>query len=175
MSPGIETTPPPRGTRCTECSGRLAHDQRYCLRCGARRGPLPLRIGVTIGEIHEQGRPRLVAGSDLSGAAPMAQDGGRGIRPGQPPDSLVGAARSAAVAILLMLAFGCVIGSATGAGGVESLARAIVVAVSPPPAATTTVASTDSSAGGSGGTRAAGARARRRHPRRPRPRPSSRR
>ena len=54
----------PRATRCAECSGRLAHDQRYCLRCGARRGPLPLRIGVTIGEIHEQGRARPSAGTD---------------------------------------------------------------------------------------------------------------
>jgi hypothetical protein len=148
MSPGIQTTPPMHATRCAECRGRLAHDQRYCLRCGARRGPLPLRIGVTIGEIYEQGRARLGPGTDLVAGAPAS---GAAVRGSQRPDSLVGAPRAAAVAILLMLAFGCVIGSAMGTGGVESLARAIVVAVSPAPAVTTTVASTGGSGGGAGG------------------------
>jgi phosphatidylinositol-3-phosphatase len=113
-------------SHCSECDGPLAHDQRYCLRCGARRGPLPARIGLTIGEFHERGRSLPVSGAELSTprtALPAPHSG----------DNLVPAARSAAVAILLMLAFGCVVGSLTTPGGVEALARQIVVAVSPAP------------------------------------------
>jgi hypothetical protein len=132
-------------SRCAECTRPLAHDQRYCLRCGARRGPLPARIGLTIGEIHERGRSLPVSGVELSNrpAAPAAPRSG---------DNLVPAARSAAVAILLMLAFGCVVGSLTTPGGVEALARQIVVAVSPAPVQpAATAASTGNGDTGSSG------------------------
>ena len=58
-----------------------------------------------------------------------------------------------------MLAFGCLVGAATGKGGVESLARALVVAVSParPPPRRPPPASADTGATGSaGGSSAAG-------------------
>src|SRR5689334_25431776 len=42
-------------SRCGECHARLAHDQRYCLECGARRGPLPSHVSQLLGAIHEQG------------------------------------------------------------------------------------------------------------------------
>ncbi len=135
-------------SRCRECAGPLVHDQRYCLRCGARRGPLPARIGLTIGEILERGRARPQTGADLS-APPAAPQPHR-------EDTLVPAARSAAVAILLMIAFGCVVGSMTTPGGVESLARALVVAVKPPPPAPTPTTSSSLDTAASGGSRGSG-------------------
>lgn len=130
-------------SRCRECDGPLAHDQRYCLRCGERRGPLPLAIGVRIGEIYERGTP---PAPEVAIITPSADEpaGSRDI---------VSSARAAAVSILLMIAFGCVVGSATGAGGVESLARAIVVAVHPPsaPAPPTQVSEASGGSGGGGG------------------------
>ena len=59
-----------RSSRCAECARPLAHDQRYCLRCGARRGPLPARIGLTIGEILERGRALPASGAELSAPRP---------------------------------------------------------------------------------------------------------
>ena len=131
-------------SRCAECASPLAHDQRYCLRCGHRRGPLPARIGLTIGEIHERGRVLPRSGAELS-APPVPVGGPRDH------DNLVPAARSASVAILLMIAFGCVVGSLTKPGGVESLARALVVAVAPPPSAPCGRAATQSTGGGDTG------------------------
>lgn len=136
---GVVTNEHPR--RCGECSGPLAHDQRYCLRCGARRGPLPARIGLTIGEIYERGRRVPHSGTALSAPPEPA--------PSQ-SDPLVPAARSAAVAILLMLAFGCVVGSLTTPGGVEALASQLVVAVSPSSAAPVRSASTAANGAGNG-------------------------
>jgi hypothetical protein len=141
-------------SRCPECARPLAHDQRYCLRCGARRGPLPARIGRAIGEIHERGRSLPVSGAELSNL-PAASGAPRS------GDNLVPAARSAAVAILLMLAFGCVVGSLTTPGGVEALARQIVVAVSPAPArpavATASASTGDSGSSGNSGSAQASA------------------
>jgi hypothetical protein len=133
-----------RSSRCAECAGLLAHDQRYCLRCGARRGPLPARIGLTIGEILERGGSLPGSGAELS--APSAP----AVRAGAPRggDDLAPAARSAAVAILLMLAFGCVVGSLSTPGGVEALAHQIVVAVTPPrPAPVPSAATTNTAVG----------------------------
>jgi hypothetical protein len=131
-----------RSNRCAECAGPLAHDQRYCLRCGARRGPLPARIGLTIGEIHERGRALRARGAALSTSPDPAG-------PARGGDTLVPAARSAAVAILLMLAFGCVVGSLTTPGGVEALAHQLVIAVNPPrPAPVQSAAVTSNTASG---------------------------
>ena len=43
----------PSMLHCTECSASLVHDQRYCLECGVRRGPLPRQVAGLIGAILE--------------------------------------------------------------------------------------------------------------------------
>ena len=145
-----------RDGHCPHCGDAMAHDQRYCLACGARRGPLPTRIALRIGELHERGRrgnrtdAQLAAAAAASGAsgATRADPDGADDRLGD----LIPAARSAAVALLLMLGFGCVIGAATAPGGVESLAHTIVVAVSPGShPASTTMASSGGGGSGAGG------------------------
>ncbi|HET6865514.1 MAG TPA: hypothetical protein VFH80_06305, partial [Solirubrobacteraceae bacterium] len=63
-------------SHCAECDARLAHDQRYCVECGARRGPLPVHVSRLIGAIHEQGPAvslppaALLAGSPDEAPAP---------------------------------------------------------------------------------------------------------
>ena len=37
------------GIQCRECHATLVHDQRYCMECGARRGPLPPPFAAIIG------------------------------------------------------------------------------------------------------------------------------
>ena len=68
MSTSESTATEPRSMlRCAECDAPLAHDQRYCVECGARRGPLPAQIAGLIGAIHEQGpAPDLPPGTPLA-------------------------------------------------------------------------------------------------------------
>ena len=68
MSTSDPTAAEPRSTlRCAGCDAPLAHDQRYCVECGARRGPLPAEIAALIGAIHEQGpEPELPSSTPLA-------------------------------------------------------------------------------------------------------------
>ena len=91
--------------RCTACTARLAHDQRYCVECGTRRDPLLRWIAEMIGTIREQGR-RPVAASGAQ-AKPAAALGARRTILGIPmPDP-----RAIAVAVMGMLSFGVIVGS----------------------------------------------------------------
>jgi hypothetical protein len=76
-----------RAARCVQCGSPLAHDQRYCVECGTRRGPLPRAVARQIDAIGAQS-PRLAAaagagagaGAEAAGAAPGAPGGI--VRPG---------------------------------------------------------------------------------------------
>ena len=56
-------------TRCNTCDARLAHDQRYCVQCGTRRGQLPPRVAQLISQIRERGQAALPANVDPGGRA----------------------------------------------------------------------------------------------------------
>ena len=102
--------------RCAECSSPLAHDQRYCLECGARRGPLPRHLAAMIT------RPAPPA-ADVDPPAGDALDAMlRARRRRAGASGLAARARATAVAILSMLAFGVVAGSLVKPEA-ESLAR----------------------------------------------------
>jgi len=103
---------------CAECGSPLAHDQRYCVACGTRRGPLPRHIAQVIGGILEQGR-RLASAGPLEPAAPVA----RSIR----FDAWLGAPRAAAAAVIGMLGFGVVVGSLVSGSAASVLAPLLVV------------------------------------------------
>ncbi len=96
---------------------------------------------MAIGELYEHNAPRIQSEPIAAGPEPDAAD------------RLIPAARSSAVLILVMLAFGCVVGGATGAGGLAALARTLVVSISPSNPAPTPVAQ---SGGGSSGSSSAG-------------------
>ncbi len=144
--------------RCAECDAGLAHDQRYCVQCGARRGPLPPEIAALIGAIHEQGpEPDLPPGTPL---ADSFADGGSRVpafgfaMPGP---------RAAAVAVMAMLGFGVIAGSLVGGTSVVTLASAPLIVVgmdhpaATPAAQTVLAAQSGGGSGGGGGGGAAGA------------------
>jgi len=141
--------------RCAQCGAALAHDQRYCVDCGARRGPLPAEIAALVGAIHEQGpEPDLPPGTPL---ADSSADTDR--RPPALGFAMPGP-RAAAAAVVCMLGFGVIVGSLVGGTSVATLASAPLIVVgmghqSTTPAVHTVLAS---QAGGSdsGGGAAAG-------------------
>lgn len=114
----------PAGDRCDACSAALLRDQRYCLACGARRGPLPAPVagliatGLRAGDAWSDPAPD----PTLAGAAEgLAYDGEEDDAPSWMP-----APRAAAVAVMALLAFGAVVGSvvsppADSAGGAPIL------------------------------------------------------
>jgi phosphatidylinositol-3-phosphatase len=134
MSTSASMASDPRSVvRCAECEARLAHDQRYCLECGARRGPLPADIAQLIGAIREQGpAPALPPGTplaeSLTATPPRLQASGFAMP----------APRAAAVAVIGMLGFGVIVGSLVGGTSVATLASAplIVVGMAHPAAST---------------------------------------
>jgi hypothetical protein len=129
--------------RCDECNARLAHDERYCVECGARRGPLPPEVAGLIGGIVERGRTDVpIPVGPAARLAPEAE---------KPRGSWVPTHRSAAIAVLATLGFGVVVGSAVG-GNVTSLANAplIIVRALGGGAAPTTAASVNNPAGNTG-------------------------
>jgi hypothetical protein len=93
---------------CGECDAALAHDQRYCVECGARRGPFRF------------------AHDELPPGTPAADAPGAG-------GFVMPAPRAAAVAVMVLLAFGVVLGSAVAPTNSSEAAAPIVVAVTPPP------------------------------------------
>jgi phosphatidylinositol-3-phosphatase len=126
MSPaaGSNDTESTSALRCAECATRLAHDQRYCVECGARRGPLPAQVAQMIGAIHEQGpAAALPPGAaladslaDMDERRPLAEF----AMPGP---------RAAAVAVMCMLGFGVIVGSLAGGASVGTLASAPLIVV----------------------------------------------
>ena len=129
---------------CAQCSARLAHDQRYCVECGTRRGALPAGVAAMVGAIHERGGraapPRRTATSSPS-------------RYSWVPAITMPTPRAAAAGALAMLGFGVLVGS-FGQAGLQSLASSQVLVAVPRPgtqtaaAPATNVASADSSGGG---------------------------
>jgi phosphatidylinositol-3-phosphatase len=148
MSSSGSTVPESNGTmHCAECAARLAHDQRYCVECGARRGPLPADVAQMIGAIHEQGpAAALPAGAPL--ADPLAE---MDERPPRVEFQMPGP-RAAAVAVMCMLGFGVIVGSLAGGTNPGTLAAAplIVVGLTQPAStpASQVVTSEDNSGGG---------------------------
>ena len=107
-----------------ECGAALAHDQRYCVDCGARRGPLPAEIAALVGAIHEQG-PEL----DLPGGTPLAGSFAETDRRPAAFGFAMPGPRAAAAAVMCMLEFGVIVGSLVGGTSVATLASAPLIVV----------------------------------------------
>ena len=133
------------GPRCAECQTRLAHDQRYCVQCGARRGPLPAQLAELIGAIREQGpEPDLPAGTPLAESLVDTAPAPRGLQFTMPGP------RAAAAAVMGMLGFGVIIGSLAGGTSVATLANAPMIVIGltrPSPPVVVSAAPSNASAG----------------------------
>lgn len=96
---------------CGDCGATLAVDQRYCLRCGARRGPLPATVGKWLSIVPSAAEQAGVASGDPvaagAGAADPADDS-------SPLDRYMPEPRVAAIAVMSLLAFGVFLGGLTG-------------------------------------------------------------
>ena len=117
----------PTTSRCQQCQARLAADQRYCVDCGARRGPLPAAIVDQFAVVLEQG-------VEPAGAITAGRGEGVAHPPDRPLMLSLPTPRAAAVAVLGMLGFGVVVGSFGGAGGPTLASAPVIVAMSKPAA-----------------------------------------
>lgn len=104
---------PIRTDKCSSCGSRFAGDQRYCLECGARRGPLPAAIAAQIAALLARGRGAKPAGA-APGAAGAAEQAPKPEPTPSPLASWMPSPRAAALAVLGMLALGVMLGSVTG-------------------------------------------------------------
>jgi len=151
-------TEPRSAFRCGHCGAGLAHDQRYCVECGTRRGPLPAEIAGLIGAIHEQGpEPDLPEGTPLADS--LSED--RDSPTAAPFGFVMPGPRAAAAAVMGMLGFGVIIGSLVGGTSVATLASAPLIVVglghtNTPPGGVTVTAPQSGGSGGGGSSAAAG-------------------
>ena len=104
---------------CSSCGAALSGDQRYCLQCGTRRGPLPPAIAAQLASLFRRDRGEEDLPTTDSAANPAA-------RPGFMPTP-----RVAAIAVMGMLAFGVFLGSATSQLAQSAGLHSIVLQVAP--------------------------------------------
>ena len=170
-TPNEESRGPGRGG-CSECGANLSADQRYCVACGTRRGSLPAAVAGLIAPLAARDRG-LAAGAvpppEPPEAGAPATPGPAAAEVAEPADVAPAAAagafafmpspRAAAIAVMGMLAFGVVIGSATSQLAQSAGLTSIILEASPPPAkeepveyaAAEEVRSSRTRSGGSGG------------------------
>jgi phosphatidylinositol-3-phosphatase len=110
---------------CGECGSRLAYDQRYCVDCGARRGAL---APVTARWIGCETPAEQLAGTELPDAPSESADSEQASRrPTMPSPSVVG------LAVMALLAFGVLLGSAVSPVQESGARGPLVVAVASTP------------------------------------------
>lgn len=106
--------------KCSECGTALAADQRYCVHCGARNGPLPEAVASSLpgmlAKKKGQAEPEPAVAEPVADQEPEpgsgpdgSEDGGGGLF----PPGYMPSARTAALAVLGMLGLGVLLGSAT--------------------------------------------------------------
>src|SRR6202790_1279488 len=112
---------------CEECGARLAYDQRYCVECGVRRAPLPRAIAELIGVVPraELGQADEVVGQRDASAASAATHSHEASSASDLSPSVAG------VAVMALLAFGVLVGSAVTPAQQSRAATPIAVALSP--------------------------------------------
>ena len=114
---------------CAECGSRLAYDQRYCVDCGARRGalaPATVRwIGIEVPDESIAAIDVAVASADPTDPAHSE----RVPRAAMPSPAIVG------VAVMALLAFGVLLGSAVSPVQESGASGPLVLAVAHTPQA----------------------------------------
>lgn len=99
---------------CAGCGAALAASQRYCLECGARKGPLPAVVASRVAALKERGRDE---NPDSSGSAtPVGTATSDASEDPQKKDDrwdFMPSPQVAAIAVMALLAAGVVLGSVT--------------------------------------------------------------
>ena len=91
---------------CASCGAGFAADQRYCLQCGERLGPLPAAVASWL-TIVPSDSPA-AAPPPAAAAPPAAEEEDESLSRYMPEP------RAAAVAVMVLLAFGVLLGGLTG-------------------------------------------------------------
>ena len=123
-----------RARSCADCGAALGGDQRYCLECGARRGALPPAIAARLSELlRRSGFTAAKTGGPSAadaGEGADEKDAEKGAAPGL---SFMPSPRVAAVAVMGMLVFGVMLGSAISPLARSAGLTSILLEVSSPP------------------------------------------
>ena len=117
-----------RCAACRRCGAPLASDQRYCVECGTRRGPLPLAVAELIRRTTTGTATLPDAGAHEGEAGTDREDKSRA---GPLGEVLMLPPTAAAVAVMALLAFGVIVGAAVSPVGQSGALAPIVVAMSP--------------------------------------------
>jgi hypothetical protein len=117
-----------RAKACAGCGESLREDQRYCVECGARRGALPPAVAEQLASLEQ--RKRDEAPSPPASEAAEEAEGEKGFFAGWMPNP-----RAAAVAVMGMLAFGVLLGSAVSPLARSAGLTSILLEAEPPPPA----------------------------------------
>src|SRR6202040_738876 len=118
---------------CQECGARLAHDQRYCVECGVRCGALPPAIAERLGVVPRGGLRQANEIGYAGGVADAGVAEAAAATDSREPRSLNDLSASVSgVAVIVLLAFGVLVGSAVSPAGQSRADAPIIVAVSPP-------------------------------------------
>lgn len=121
-------------TECAECGAALTEGQRYCLRCGARHGELPLAIAALLPAMMRRKRGEEAAPA-ASAATPEGGSPAAGAEDSQDAASTyMPSPRVAAVSVLVMLGLGVLLGSVTSHLAQSAGLAAILLESEPPPA-----------------------------------------
>jgi hypothetical protein len=115
-----ETRGSGRPGACAKCGAAFASDQRYCLECGTRHGPLPPVVAARLAEQVRRDRDESKGDEVEATPKPVAAAG------------FMPTPRAAAVAVMAMLALGVALGSATSQIAQSAGLNSILLEVSPP-------------------------------------------
>lgn len=122
-------------TSCKSCGVELSREQRYCLSCGTRIGAIPAAFARWL-----SGEKRVAEIPPASPAKPTPEPAENPAEEPAAEDELEDAAfaerympepRSAAIATMALLAFGVIVGAATGPLAQSAAVSPIVVEVTP--------------------------------------------
>lgn len=99
--------------RCAACGAKFSPEQRYCLGCGSRRGPLPEAIAKRIDALKRRGRDAEGRAKERSAAPAEPVEADEAQRPSDDRWDFMPSPQIAAVAVMALLAAGVVLGSVT--------------------------------------------------------------
>jgi hypothetical protein len=123
-----------RAASCASCNATLESGQRYCIECGARRGPVPAAFAKWLSIMRPDAGSEVAAQDPEEGAAAATEEV---FEDPTLAERFMPEPRSAAIATMALLAFGVVVGGATGPLAQSAGISPIVVEMGSSPSAAT--------------------------------------
>jgi hypothetical protein len=104
-----------RAASCASCDATLESGQRYCVECGVRRGPVPAAFAKWLSIMRpDAGSEVATEGAEADTEESAAAAGEAVFEDSTLVERFMPEPRSAAIATMALLAFGVVVGAATG-------------------------------------------------------------